>query len=178
MPIKPINRFLPFFLVMLLFFGMIGQNVMLFMMDKLSEDNTTGMSAVVSSVSCTETADGISWAIQIKEPYGELWITPSVGNRLDASTMEALQPGQTVSFRMDPAAVQQFREMGSGYIVALQADQEIFSIDEYNEIMRQDTRPAKIVCMILQAGLLLLLLYLARKNGIFQSPINPERRIT
>ena len=42
------------------------------------------------------------------------------------------------------------------------------TIEEYNEIMRQVTLPAKIVGIIFQVCLLLLLIYLARKYKIGQ----------
>ena len=69
---------------------------------------------------------------------------------------------------MDISTTQQYRETGRGYIVALKADHVIFSIEEYNEIMRQVTLPAKIVGIIFQVCLLLLLIYLARKYKIGQ----------
>ena len=95
-------------------------------------------------------------------------INSSVGRLLDAATMETLEAGQTITFRMDISTAQQYRETGSGYIVALKADHVIFSIEEYNEIMRQVTLPAKIVGIIFQVCLLLLLIYLARKYKIGQ----------
>ena len=161
------KKLLPFFLVLLLFFGMIGQNVTLFMVDKVSEIGTVEMSAVVSKVSHKVTEDGTTWTIYVKEPEGELWIRSSVGDTLDASIMETLQPGNTGVFRMDLATAEQYRTIGNGHIVALKADQEIFSMSEYNAIMHHAVLPARIVCLSLQVILLLLLIYLGRKNKVF-----------
>ena len=132
------RKYILFFAFVILFFGMLGQNVSTFLMDKLSEQSTSG----------------------------ELLINSSVGRLLDAATMETLEAGQTITFRMDISTAQQYRETGSGYIVALKTDQVIFSIEEYNEIMHQVTLPAEIVGIIFQVFLLLLLIYLARKYKI------------
>lgn len=162
------RKYILFFALVLLFFGMLGQNVSTFLMDKLSEQSTVEMSAVVSNVGCNVTDENVYWSIGVKEPSGELLINSSVGRLLDAATMETLEAGQTITFRMDISTAQQYRETGSGYIVALKADHVIFSIEEYNEIMRQVTLPAEIVGIIFQVCLLLLLIYLARKYKIGQ----------
>lgn len=162
------RKYILFFALVLLFFGMLGQNVSTFLMDKLSEQSTVEMSAVVSNVGCNVTDENVYWSIGVKDPSGELLINSSVGRLLDAATMETLEAGQTITFRMDISTAQQYRETGSGHIVALKADHVIFSIEEYNEIMRQVTLPAKIVGIIFQVCLLLLLIYLARKYKIGQ----------
>lgn len=162
------RKYILFFALVLLFFGMLGQNVSTFLMDKLSEQSTVEMSAVVSNVGCNVTDENVYWSIGVKEPSGELLINSSVGRLLDAATMETLEAGQTITFRMDISTAQQYRETGRGYIVALKADHVIFSIEEYNEIMRQVTLPAEIVGIIFQVCLLLLLIYLARKYKIGQ----------
>ena len=156
------KQFFLLFLVLMLFFGMIGQNVTLFMMDRLSEFSTVEMTAIVSDVSSAPTRDGFSYKLQVKEPEGELWIRSSVSEHLDEKDMKALL-GQQISFWMDISTAEQYREMRKGNIVALQAEQEIFSIDDYNEIVGQVKRPASIICLFVQVVLLLLLIYLARK---------------
>ena len=82
--------------------------------------------------------------------------------KLDEKDMKALL-GQQVSFWMDISTAEQYREMRKGNIVALQAEREIFSIDDYNEIVGQVKRTASIICLFVQVVLLLLLIYLARK---------------
>lgn len=160
------KNYVLFFVVIILFFGMLGQNVSTFMMDKLSEYSTVEMSAVVSSVRCVVTEEDIYWTIGIKEPSGELQILSAVGNSLDATALETLEEGQTITFLMDISTAEQYRETGSGYIVALKAEQDIFSLEQYNEIMHETTRPAKIVGVIIQVCLLLLMIKLARKYKI------------
>lgn len=156
------KQFFLLFVLLMLFFGMIGQNVTLFMMDKLSEFTTVEMTAIVSDVSCAPTRAGFSWKLQVKEPEGELSIRSFVSECLNENDMKALL-GQQASFRMDISTAEQFREMGKGNIVALKAEQEIFSVDDYNEIVGQAKRPASIIFLCIQVVLLLLLIYLARK---------------
>ena len=72
------RKYILFFALVLLFFGMLGQNVSTFLMDKLSEQSTVEMSAVVSNVGCNVTDENVYWSIGVKEPSGELLINSSV----------------------------------------------------------------------------------------------------
>ena len=107
------RKYILFFALVLLFFGMMGLYVSTFLMDKLSEQSTVEMSAVVSNVGCNVTNENVYWSIGVKEPSGELLINSSVGRLLDAATMETLEAGQTITFRMDISTTQQYRETGS-----------------------------------------------------------------
>ena len=53
------RKYILFFALVLLFFGMLGQNVSTFLMDKLSEQSTVEMSAVVSNVGCNVTDENV-----------------------------------------------------------------------------------------------------------------------
>lgn len=157
-----------FFVVVLLFFGFLWSNVSTFLMDKLIEESTVELSAVVARVDCVVTEESTYWIIHVRKPDGALLISASVGGTLDAADMETLTAGTPITFRMEPSAARQYQEAGSGQIVALRAERVIFSLEAYNEIMHRATLPAEIAGAVIQLLLLLLLLHLGRKAQIGQ----------
>lgn len=69
------KRLLLLFVVMLLFFAMLGHNVTLILSDKLSEISTVEMSAAVGGVSPNAEGD---YMISLKEPDGQLRIPAAI----------------------------------------------------------------------------------------------------
>lgn len=161
-----LKKFLPYFIVLLLFFGMAGNLVSVILSDKLSEISTVERSAVFDSAECVDSGKDISWIIHVKEPEGTLLIPATIGNYIDKSAINALQAGQAISYRMDLANDDLYQQDGTAHIVALKAGQEILSLDDYNSIMHQEKQPALIAGLVFEAVLCVLLIYLARKNKI------------
>lgn len=155
------------FVLLLLFFGVLGQNVSFILVDKLSEFNTVEMFATVSDVESTSAGGKNTWTIDVKQPNGKLLISSVVEKNLDLSAIGGLQEGEQITFRMTISTASQFRETGTGNIVALSSPtQEIFSIDRYNEVMGHEILPIKIVGIVVQVILLFLLIYFGRKIKI------------
>lgn len=155
------------FVLLLLFFGVLGQNVSFILIDKLSEFNTVEMSATASDVESTSAGEKNTWTINIKQPNGKLQISSVVEKNLDLSAIGGLQEGEQITFRMTISAASQFRETEMGNIVALSSPtQEILSIDRYNEVMGREILPIKIAGIVVQVILLFLLIFFGRKIKI------------
>ena len=145
------------FVVMLLFFAMLGCNVTLILADKFSEISTVEVSAVVTGVSPNAEGDYI---ISVKEPDGQLCIPAAIAWNMDAAEITDLQPGTILSFRIPISQIDRFPETQTGTIVALKTDHELLSIEDYNRSMNEKVRTARAVGAGIHLILLLLLLYL------------------
>ena len=150
------------FAVMLLFFAVMGYNVDLILSDQLSEISTVEMSAMVASVSSVDADNG--YVISVKEPDGQLLIPAAIAQNMDVTEITALQPGVVISFRISISQIDHFRETRTGTIVALKTDHEILSVDDYNNIMHEEVRLAKVVGVGIQIILLILPIYLIYRN--------------
>jgi len=150
------------FAVMLLFFAVMGYNVDLILSDQLSEISTVEMSAMVASVSSVDADNG--YVISVKEPDGQLLIPAAIAQNMDVTEITALQPGVVISFRISISQIDHFRETRTGTIVALKTDHEILSVDDYNNIMHEEVRLAKVVGVGIQIILLILSIYLIYRN--------------
>ena len=76
------KRLLLLFVVMLLFFAMLGHNVTLILSDKLSEISTVEMSAAVAGVSPNAEGD---YMISLKDPDGQLRIPAAIARNMDVA---------------------------------------------------------------------------------------------
>lgn len=150
------------FAVMLLFFAVMGYNVELILSDQLSEISTVEMSAMVASVSSVDADNG--YVISVKEPDGQLLIPAAIAQNMDVTEITALQPGVVISFRISISQIDHFRETRTGTIVALKTDHEILSVDDYNNIMHEEVRLAKVVGVGIQIILLILSIYSIYRN--------------
>lgn len=149
------------FVVMLLFFAMLGHNVTLILSDKLSEISTVEMSAAVAGVSPNAEGD---YMISLKEPDRQLRIPAAIARNMDVAEIAALQPGTRLSFRIPISQIDYFPETQAGTIVALKTDHELLSIEDYNRSMHEEVRAARAIGAGIQFVLLLLLLYLFYQN--------------
>lgn len=150
------------FAVMLLFFAVMGYNVELILSDQLSEISTVEMSAMVASVSSVDADNG--YVISVKEPDGQLLIPAAIAQNMDVTEITALQPGVVISFRISISQIDHFRETRTGTIVGLKTDHEILSVDDYNNIMHEEVRLAKVVGVGIQIILLILSIYSIYRN--------------
>ena len=139
-----------------------GYNVELILSDQLSEISTVEMSAMVASVSSVDADNG--YVISVKEPDGQLLIPAAIAQNMDVTEITALQPGVVISFRISISQIDHFRETRTGTIVALKTDHEILSVDDYNNIMHEEVRLAKVVGVGIQIILLILSIYLIYRN--------------
>lgn len=141
---------------------MMGYNVELILSDQLSEISTVEMSAMVASVSSVDADNG--YVISVKEPDGQLLIPAAIAQNMDVTEITALQPGVVISFRISISQIDHFRETRTGTIVALKTDHEILSVDDYNNIMHEEVRLAKVVGVGIQIILLILSIYSIYRN--------------
>ena len=120
------------------------------------------MSAMVASVSSVDADNG--YVISVKEPDGQLLIPAAIAQNMDVTEITALQPGVVISFRISISQIDHFRETRTGTIVALKTDHEILSVDDYNNIMHEEVRLAKVVGVGIQIILLILSIYSIYRN--------------
>lgn len=139
-----------------------GYNVELILSDQLSEISTVEMSAMVASVSSVDADNG--YVISVKEPDGQLLIPAAIAQNMDVTEITALQPEVVISFRISISQIDHFRETRTGTIVALKTDHEILSVDDYNNIMHEEVRLAKVVGVGIQIILLILSIYSIYRN--------------
>lgn len=139
-----------------------GYNVELILSDQLSEISTVEMSAMVASVSSVDADNG--YVISVKEPDGQLLIPAAIAQNMDVTEITALQPGVVISFRISISQIDHFRETRTGTIVVLKTDHEILSVDDYNNIMHEEVRLAKVVGVGIQIILLILSIYSIYRN--------------
>ncbi len=147
-------------LVIVLMLGVAGNMVMTWKNCHLTESDTQEMTATVAEVVC-ETG---TWSIRVTDPDGTLSISSAVSESLSPEAMHSLQAGQTIHFRMQPSFAKAFAESGTGRAVALRTDtQDIITLVDYNRAMQAASSGGWPVWGLLEAGLLALTVYLARK---------------
>jgi len=140
--------------------GIAGNMVMVWKDCHLTESDTQEMSATVADVAC-ETG---TWSIRVTGPDGTLSIPGTVGESFSPEVMQSLQAGQTIHFRMQSPWAKTFAESGTGRAVALRTDtQDIFTLADHNRAMQAASSGGWPVWCLLEAGLLALTVYLARK---------------
>ena len=147
-------------LMIVIMLGIAGNLVMTWKDCHLTESDTQEMTATVAEVLC-ETG---TWSIRIAGPDGTLSIPGAVSESLSPEVMQSLQAGQTIHFRMQPPWAKTFSESGTGRAVALRTDtQDIITLADYNRAMQAASSGGWPVWGLLEAGLLALTVYLARK---------------
>lgn len=147
-------------LILVIMLGAAGNMVMVWKNCHLTENDTQEMSAAVAEVVC-ETG---TWSIRVAGPDGTLSIPGAVSESMSPEVMQSLQAGQTIHFRMQPSWAKTFAESGTGRAVALRTDtQDIITLADYNRAMQAASSGGWPVWGLLEAGLLALTVYLARK---------------
>ena len=147
-------------LILIIMLGIAGNLVMTWRGCHLAESDTQEMTAAVAEVVC-ETG---TWSIRVTGPDGTLSIPGTVGESLSPEVMQSLQAGQTIHFRMQSPWAKTFAESGTGRAVALRTDtQDIFTLADHNRAMQAASSGGWPVWCLLEAGLLALTVYLARK---------------
>ena len=147
-------------LVIVLMLGIAGNMIMTWKNCHLTESDTREMTATVAEVICETGA----WSIRVTDPDGTLSIPGTVSESLSPEVMQSLQAGQTIHFRMQPSFAKAFAESGTGRVVALRTDeQDVFTLADYNRAMQAASSGGWPVWGLLEAGLLALTVYLARK---------------
>ena len=147
-------------LIIVVMLGLAGNMVMTWKSCHLAESDTQEMTAAVAEVVC-ETG---TWSIRITGPDGTLSVPSAVSESLSPAVMQSLQAGQTIHFRMQTPWARTFAESGSGPLAALRTDaQDIFTLDDYNRAMQAASSGGWPVWLLLEAALLALTVWLARK---------------
>ena len=147
-------------LVIVLMLGIAGNMIMTWKNCHLTESDTREMTAAVAEVVCETN----TWSIRVTGPDGTLSIPDAVSESLSPEVIQSLQAGQTIHFRMQPPWVKTFAESGTGRAVALRTDeQNILTLADYNRAMQAASTGGWPVWGLLEAGLLALTVYLARK---------------
>lgn len=147
-------------LIVVIMLGAAGNLVMVWKSCHLTESDTQEMSATVAEVGC-ETG---TWSIRITDPDGTLSVPGVVSESLPKEAMQSLQAGRTIHFRMQTSWAKTFAETGSGPLAALRTDQQdVFTLTDYNHAMQAASSGGWLVWGLIEAGLLALTVYLARK---------------
>ena len=149
-------------LILVIMLGLAGNMVMAWKNGHLAESDTQEMTATVAEVVC-ETG-GSAWSIRITGPDGTLSVPSAVSESLSPAVIQSLQAGQMIHFRMQTPWAKTFAESGSGPLAALRTDaQDIFTLDDYNRAMQAASSGGWPVWLLMEAALLTLTVWLARK---------------
>lgn len=152
----------------LFFVGSVGTMFIIHQAAKQTEDTTTYRSATVQKVSCNDTGKVVYLRIYTQEYYAALLIPPTVSERIDLDVIRDLPSGTEIFFRVENAMLDQIDGVEFVHILSLEADEnEIFSLEDYNAYMKEESRPAKIACavviLLLAAGFVLTAIFMKRK---------------
>ena len=149
-------------LIIVIMLGLAGNMVMAWKNCHLTESETQEMTAAVAEVICENSEN--RWSLRVTDPNGTLSVPSAVSENLSPAVMQSLQPGQTIHFRMQTPWANTFAESGSGPLTALRTDdQDIFTLDDYNRTMQAASSGGWPVWIALEAVLLTLAVWLARK---------------
>lgn len=154
-------------LSMLFFLGTVGIMISMTQIDQQTEDTTTDYSATVSNIQITDTGKSTYVAIQTKEYDSTLQISTNISDKLNMDDVRSLQEGQTIFFRVENTKAGQMNTVQTLNIVSLKTEQtDIFTLDDYNEDMKQAAYPARIASMIVALGFLAIFCVFLRRYRI------------
>ena len=127
----------------LLFVGMTINVIVIFQEEPLSKSNVTEFSATIKDVTVLKDCG----VIEIEE-HKKLYVL-YVDEVTNLTTFLALQPGQKIYFGVENIWKPQIKEMESIFIPSLRTDEEeIFTLDDYNESMFKRNTLARIMGII------------------------------
>ncbi len=157
--------FVVFFLI---FIGMYGIVIMMRPLDKQTLATTSEISATVTNVEITNTVE--TYVRIVTEEYGDaLHVSPAVIKKIGADKIiSSLQSGEVFTFRVENNKLQRFAELDYAEAVSIKtAEEEILSLDEYNEYVREGLLPPRIIGITITCISLLMSIYcLLRLQGI------------
>jgi hypothetical protein len=142
-----------------LFFGMLGNVIIMNTKEKSSEVNTTEFTATIKSIEID--GEGTNeYCIIFSEEYGNKLSTYNIRKISEISDFNRLESGQTVFFRVENIWLNQFEEMTFIPIVSIRTgEKEIVSLNNYNEYM-DDLRLAPTIAGIAVALIIYCVLLL------------------
>lgn len=133
----------------LLFVVMIGLIISISEIDKQTESTTTLFTATVDGVDITDTGERVFAEIHTKEYDTSLFISANICENIKMDEIRDLKDGQTLFFRIENINVKQMNKVEFINIVSLETNtKDIFSIDEYNEIVSDSAYPARIASIV------------------------------
>ena len=140
-----------------LFIVAIGIHVSMINIDRLCDNNTAAYSATIEQIRLADTGENIYAAIQTEEYAAALQISTNVSKHLDKGKLTKLQSGQTVQFWIERAKVDYLQDEGIVDIVSLQTETDvIFSLQDYNEFIRDAAMPGRVLSAVLALVFLVL----------------------
>jgi len=135
---------------LILFIVTVGLIVFMSKIDKQTEETTTLYTATVKNVDITDTGTNVSLEIFTEEYSTSLLVSTNIAKHLSLDDIKELNAGQAVFFRIDDAKSEQMNTVAFLDIVSLKTEaKEIFSLEEYNELIHESAKPARILGYIL-----------------------------
>lgn len=145
-------------LSIVLFLGIMSVLIFMAPIDQLTEGNTIELEASITSVEITDTGKNIYVKIYTEEYSDPLYISTAVSKNIDINSVNELQTGQTIIFRIESNMLEQLQGTAFGNIVSLKiSDQEVFSLTQYNRYMRAAALPARVTGVVFALILLLII---------------------
>lgn len=134
---------------MLFFIATIGLTISMSKIDKQTENTTKFYTATVNSVDIVDTGGSVFAEIHTKE-YDNSWhISTNISKNIKMDDVRNLRNGQTIYFRIENKKVEQINEVEFINITSLKTDtKNIFSLEDYNEYIRNSAYPAKTASII------------------------------
>ena len=128
----------------LLFVGMTINVIVIFHEEPLSKSDVTEFSATIKDVTFLKDCG----VIEIEEEHKKLYVL-YIDEVTNLTTFLALQPGQKIYFGVENIWKPQIKEMEFIFIPSLRTDEEeIFTLDDYNESMFKRNTLARIMGII------------------------------
>lgn len=145
-----------------LLFGLICIFISMNTIANLTEQTTVELVGTLTKVKVVDTGNNIYIEIHTEEYDDKLYISTNIAKQININEFNNLQEGQLVFFRVKDSA-SQLEENELINVLALKtSDVVFFSINDYNEYIRQATFPARIMCLLLMVIFLLIIIRCVR----------------
>ena len=137
--------------------GIAGLFVLLNNTDNLTTQNTSEYIATVERSDIKNTGEDLSIEIFTEEYDIPLYVSTNISSKIDVSLIKSMTNSDTIIFRVENHLYEQIGTIDFLNIVSLKtSDNDIFSLDDYNTLMHESTKPARIASVMLTCLFLIL----------------------
>lgn len=155
-------RLLALVVAVILFLGMIGVLFMARNSYKQTESNTVEYTATVTDLRVIDFGKEKSISIYTEEYDYYFHIGTIVGSKIDEGLLSLIQTGDKITCRIEDSSNENLDGAIFVPIVALETeDGVVFSLSDYNALMKEASKPAKVVGVIVSLVFLSGAIYFA-----------------
>lgn len=136
-------------IIVIIQIGLIGLFSMMTKSHMLTNDNTKEYIATFNYIQLNSSNDKTEAFISINEYDTLLYIPKDIFENIHSNKMMDIKKGQEISFRIENHYIEQFGSAPILSIVELKTTNNvIYSIEEYNIIIKKTIIPPKVICVI------------------------------